>query len=101
MARNIGLSKGDEYPMPLENYWWIRGQNDVLSNPTVDHHKGWDLGANRSEAIRCGPNGGTAVRLLSCTRCTTASPTSLSQGISLNNPACSPTRRGASATATP
>ena len=57
-AIGFGLSKGDEYPAPLQNYWWVRGQNDVQPNGSVDKHLGWDFSANPGEAIRCGPNGG-------------------------------------------
>ncbi len=85
-ASAYGLSKGDEYPAPLQNYWWIRGQYDVLSNGKVDNHKGWDWSANPNEAIRSGPNGGMVIKVLSCTRCTTSRPNVISQGIPLDSP---------------
>ena len=53
----FGLSKGDEYPAPLQNYWWIRGQNHN-QNPNEAEHLGWDFSANAGEPIRSGPNGG-------------------------------------------
>ncbi len=82
----FGLSKGDEYPAPLQNYWYIRGQNDVQSNGSVDHHLGWDFSANPGEAIRCGSNGGFVMKVYTCTRCTADKPNVLSQGIPINDP---------------
>lgn len=85
-ASAYGLSKGDEFPIPMENYWWTRGQNDVQGNGSVDKHNGWDMGANPGTAVLSGPNGGQVVRLLNCTRCTADKPNVISQGIPLNSP---------------
>jgi hypothetical protein len=82
----FGLSKGDEYPAPMPGYWWVRGQNDVQANGTIDKHNGWDFGANPGQIIRCGPQGGQVVRLYNCTRCTPTKPNVLSQGLPLNSP---------------
>ncbi len=81
---DFGLSKGDEYPAPLQQYWWIRGQNHN-QNPNEAEHLGWDFSASAGEPIRSGPNGGLIVRLLTCTRCTDGQPNVLSQGIPLDN----------------
>ncbi len=80
----FGLSKGDEYPSPMQNYWWIRGQNHN-QNPNEAEHLGWDFSASVGESIRSGPNGGIVARLLTCTRCTDSQPNVLSQGIPLDN----------------
>ncbi|MEP7291772.1 MAG: M23 family metallopeptidase [Chloroflexota bacterium] len=80
----FGLSKGDEYPAPMENYWWVRGQNEN-QNPGEGSHKGWDFSASPNEVIRCAPNGGFAIRVIICTRCTVNQPNVLSQGIPLDN----------------
>ena len=85
-ASAFGLSKGDEYPIPMENYWWTRGQNDVQPDGSVDKHNGWDTGANPGTVIRSGPNGGQVIRVLTCTRCTADRPNVISQGIPLNSP---------------
>jgi murein DD-endopeptidase MepM/ murein hydrolase activator NlpD len=80
----FGLSKGDEYPAPLGNYWWVRGQNQN-QNPGEANHLGWDFSANPGEPIRCGPGGGFVMKLYTCTRCTDDQPNVLSQGIPLNS----------------
>ncbi len=80
----FGLSKGDEYPAPMQNYWWIRGQNHN-QNPNEAEHLGWDFSASAGEPIRSGPNGGIVARLLTCARCTDSHPNVLSQGIPLDN----------------
>ena len=54
---DFGLSKGDEYPAPMQQYWWIRGQNHN-QNPNEAEHLGWDFSASAGEPIRSGPNGG-------------------------------------------
>lgn len=84
-ASRFGLSKGDEFPAPMANYWWNRGQN-VNNNPGEALHKGWDFGANPGEAIRCAPSGGMVIRMMTCTRCTADKPNVGSQGISFDNP---------------
>ena len=81
---SFGLSKGDEYPAPLDQYWWIRGQNHN-QNPNEAEHLGWDFSASAGEPIRSGPNGGMVARVLNCTRCTDSQPNVLSQGIPLDN----------------
>ena len=86
-ASAFGLSKGDEYPAPLHNYWWVRGQNDVQPNGSVDQHLGWDFSANAGESIRCGPNGGLVTKINTCTKCTAAQPSSIQQGHPVNDPA--------------
>ncbi|MFN8448705.1 MAG: SH3 domain-containing protein [Anaerolineae bacterium] len=85
-ASAFGLSKGDEFSIPMENYWWTRGQNDVQPDGSVDKHNGWDMGANPGTVIRSGPNGGQVIRVLTCTRCTADRPNVISQGIPLNSP---------------
>jgi murein DD-endopeptidase MepM/ murein hydrolase activator NlpD len=84
-ASRFGLSKGDEYPSPLQNYWWLRGHN-VNHNPGEGTHRGWDFGANPGEAIRCAPSGGMVMRIMNCTRCSADKPNVLSQGIPMDSP---------------
>jgi murein DD-endopeptidase MepM/ murein hydrolase activator NlpD len=84
-ASRYGLSKGDEYPAPMQNYWWVRGHNQN-QNPGEANHNGWDFGATTGEAVRCASSGGLVVRLMTCTRCTASKPNVLSQGIPLNSP---------------
>ncbi|MCC6802622.1 MAG: M23 family metallopeptidase, partial [Anaerolineae bacterium] len=78
--------KGDEFPIPMENYWWTRGQNDVQGDGSVDKHNGWDTGANPGTAVFSGANDGQVVRQMTCTRCTADKPNVISQGIPLNSP---------------
>jgi hypothetical protein len=71
-----GLSKGDEYPMPMQAYWWVRGfginfpQND--GNETS--HDGWDLGAVTGEPMLAGPRGGVVTQTNVCQKCTVDRP---------------------------
>lgn len=80
----FGLSVGDEYPAPMANYWWIRGFN-IRQNPNEEDHLGWDFGGNVGEPVRCGPLGGRVMRLFTCTRCTPDKPSTISQGLPLND----------------
>jgi hypothetical protein len=84
-ASGFGLSKGDEYPAPLHNYWWVRGQKDVLADGSIDDHLGWDFSANPGEPVLCGPKGGAVYRRLICTKCTPDKPNTFSQGITQIN----------------
>ena len=81
----FGLSAGDEFPTPMENFWWVRGQN-VNQNPGEANHKGWDFGASPGEVVRSAPTNGLVMRLMNCTRCTAEKPNVISQGIPLNSP---------------
>lgn len=81
----FGLSTGDEYPAPLDRYWWVRGQNDG-DNPNEAPHLGWDFGSDHGEAVKGGPNGGKVAQLLNCTRCTPDRPNVLKHGLPLNAP---------------
>ncbi|HVU14175.1 MAG TPA: peptidoglycan DD-metalloendopeptidase family protein [Phototrophicaceae bacterium] len=84
----FGLSKGDEYPAPLHsNYWWVRGQNDVQPNGSIDQHLGWDFSANPGQPIYCGPKGGWVMKVLTCIKCTVGAPSSIQQGHPVNDPA--------------
>jgi hypothetical protein len=69
----------------MENYWWVRGQNQN-QNPGESNHKGWDYGASPNEIIRSAPSGGLVMRLMNCTRCTADKPNVISQGIPLDSP---------------
>jgi uncharacterized protein YraI len=81
-AFNIGFS--DSYPAPMKNSWWVRDWN--LDPNFAAVHFGWDYGANVGEPILAGPRGGHVAQTLSCTRCTSSAPNTLSQGFGLNDP---------------
>jgi murein DD-endopeptidase MepM/ murein hydrolase activator NlpD len=85
-ASAFGLSKGDEYPAPMKNYWWVRGFN-VNQNPGESEHLGWDFGAAVGEPILAGPYGGVVVRTLVCTKCTADKPSSYQQGFRIGDAA--------------
>jgi murein DD-endopeptidase MepM/ murein hydrolase activator NlpD/uncharacterized protein YraI len=82
----FGLSKGDEYPAPMKNYWWVRGFN-LNQNPGEPEHLGWDFGGKVGEPIVAGPSGGVVVRTLVCTKCTAEKPSSFQQGFKIGDPA--------------
>jgi len=81
----FGLSKGDEFPAPPQNYWWSRGQHDVRPDGSVDDHLGWDFGLAVGDSIRSAPAVGKVMRLLTCRTCTADKPNGPSQGIPLND----------------
>lgn len=83
-ASAFGLSKGDEYPAPMKNCWWVRGFN-VNQNPGEPEHLGWDFGAQTGEPILAGPNGGTVTQVLLCRKCTPDRPSTLMHGFSLGD----------------
>jgi hypothetical protein len=83
-ASTFGLSKGDEFPAPMRNYWWVRGFN-VNQNPGEPEHLGWDFGANTGEPILCAPPGGTVVAVNICAKCTPDRPSTLMHGFSLGD----------------
>lgn len=79
----FGLGKRDSYPAPMVNSWWIRDFNLDASVDVV--HLGWDFAARVGEPILVGPNGGTVIRTIRCTRCTPNQPSAVDQGLGLNN----------------
>jgi murein DD-endopeptidase MepM/ murein hydrolase activator NlpD len=83
-ASAFGLSKGDEYPAPMKNYWWVRGFN-VNQNPGEPEHLGWDFGAQIGEPVLAGPNGGTVILVSICSKCTPERPSSLMHGFGLGD----------------
>lgn len=85
-ASAFGLSRGDEYPAPMKNYWWVRGFN-VNQNPGEPEHLGWDFGSKVGEPILAGPSGGVVVRTLLCTKCTADKPSSFQQGFKIGDAA--------------
>jgi hypothetical protein len=82
-----GLSKGDEYPAPMANYWWVRGYGIGFPNNDANEtsHDGWDLGANDGEPMLCGPKGGVVTQIMNCTKCTPDKPSTLMQGYQLGD----------------
>lgn len=78
----------DLYPAPMKtNYWWVRGYNmPPMNDASLPDHDGWDLGAATGEPILAGPNGGSVVRSVQCTKCTPDRPSTLMQGFSLGDP---------------
>ncbi|MBK8031548.1 MAG: peptidoglycan DD-metalloendopeptidase family protein [Chloroflexi bacterium] len=83
-ATSFGLSKGDEWPAPMVNDWWVRGFNDN-QNPNEAQHLGWDFGANVGEPVLTAPVNGKVTRILTCTKCTAAKPSTVMQGFSLGD----------------
>jgi len=79
-----GLSRGDEFPSPMANDWWVRGFNEN-HNPNEEQHLGWDFGANTGEPVLTAPVKGLVMRIYQCTKCTAAQPNTLSQGLSLGD----------------
>ncbi len=84
-ASAFGLSRGDEYPAPMKNRWWVRGFN-INQNPGEPEHLGWDFGAQTGEPILAGPNGGTVTQVSICRKCTPDRPSTLMHGLSLSDP---------------
>ncbi|GAB4516998.1 MAG: hypothetical protein OHK0046_23180 [Anaerolineae bacterium] len=81
----IGLP-WDLYPAPMDERWWVRDYNrQPLFDPNTWEHAGWDYGAKEGELIRCGPLGGTVVKVVDCTKCTPDKPSTVSQGLGLND----------------
>jgi hypothetical protein len=86
-ASQWGLTKGDEYPAPMQAYWWVRGfgigfpQND--GNETS--HDGWDLGAVTGEPMLAGPRGGVVTQTNVCQKCTADKPNTPAWGISVGD----------------
>jgi Peptidase family M23 len=78
------LSKGDEYPAPMRNYWWVRGFNRN-QNPGEFEHWGWDYGADVGEPMLAGPTGGLVVKTIRCRKCTPDRPSTVSQGLDIGN----------------
>jgi len=83
-ASAFGLSKGDEYPAPMKNCWWVRGFN-VNQNPGEPEHLGWDFGAQTGEPVLAGPSGGTVTLVSICSKCTPDRPSSLMHGFGLGD----------------
>jgi hypothetical protein len=83
----LGLPS-DLYPAPMgANRWWVRGFNMPPNiDATLPQHTGWDLGAQTSEPLSCGPNGGLVVQSFQCQKCTPDRPSTLMNGFQLSDP---------------
>ncbi len=68
------------YPAPLANYDLVRAFR--LTEPV---NLGWSLAADTGEPVRAGPNGGEVNWTLVCTNCTPEQPSTISQGLALND----------------
>ncbi|MFN8372667.1 MAG: SH3 domain-containing protein [Anaerolineae bacterium] len=86
-ASQWGLSKGDEYPMPMQAYWWVRGFgiNFPANDPNETYHDGWDLGAVTGEPMLAGPRGGVVTQTNVCQKCTPDKPNTPAWGISVGD----------------
>ncbi len=83
---NTGAGHPDRYPSPIPDSWWVRDFNVDPVNPALGfEHWGWDFGAKEGTPIYAGPQGGTAVRTMRCTRCTPNAPSTLMQGLGLGD----------------
>lgn len=83
----FGLGYPDQYPCPMPDSWWVRDYNYNPVDPKLGfEHWGWDFGANVGTPIYAGPQGGSVVQTMRCTRCTPSHPSTLSQGLSLGDP---------------
>lgn len=83
-ASTFGLSKGDEFPAPMQNDWWVRGFN-INQNPNEAEHLGWDFGANVGEPVVSAPVKSLVMRVYNCIKCRPGAPNTLSQGLSLGD----------------
>jgi hypothetical protein len=86
-ASQWGLSAGDEYPAPMQAYWWVRGFgiNFAQNDPNEVFHDGWDLGSNTGEPMLAGPRGGVVTQTMVCIKCTPDKPSSFMQGYAIGD----------------
>jgi len=71
----------DRYPASMIERWWVRG----YEGPAPGQHWGWDWGAKVGEPVLCGPNGGTVLKSVACTKCTAQKPSFKDYGIPLGD----------------